>query len=63
MLVHDEANLKILDSTAPFKGTDHEWQKEQWLKDNREKIEEAYRVQKKRPLVLMLNCYKVPTMH
>ncbi len=42
----------MLQSTAPFKGTNHEWEKEAWLKDHKEKIKQAYIATMKRPLVI-----------
>ncbi len=54
VLVHDEAGLKILDSSAPFKGTNLECEKEQWLNDNRDRIRDAYMAKLNRPPVITL---------
>ena len=66
VLVHDKANLKLLETTTPFKGTNQEWEKEEWLKNNQDRIEAAYQAKMKHPLViaiLLQSCHNVLTMH
>ncbi len=65
VLVHDEANLKLLTSTAPFKGTNMEWEKEEWVKEYADKIKQAYITRKNRPPVIKLwqNSCNSLTMH
>ena len=65
VLVHVKANLKLLETTTPFKGTNHEWEKEEWLKDNKDRIA-AYQARMKHLLVIAIlsqSCHNVLTMH